>query len=225
MPVPRIGWVVLAIVAVLSAMGWAHSLDSQNGSAPAASETGMTLQKTADDNRPSKSQVNEDGPDLEVKELRFDELETRLRTMEPGPERDYFAGMLANATGRFAESIRLLNSVLPAIRTSHPDRAAVALEDLADDYTKSFQYADAVRADEELLAHFSSQLKPEELQGAKNDVGDAKIARGTCADNRMERTHHPEDGTQSHELAERGTDGEWNASTVAAGYGKLTFRW
>ena len=155
-------------------MGWARSGDSQNGNAPAASETGKTAQKTAQDNKPSKSEVDEDGPDVEVTELRFDELEARLRTMEPGPERDYFTGVLANSTGRFTESVRLLNSVLPVVRTSRPDRAAVALEDLADDYTKSFQYADAVRADDDLLAHFSSQLKPEELQGTKNDVGSCK---------------------------------------------------
>jgi len=177
MPVPKFGWVALALVAVLSAVGWARSRDSQNGNAPAASEIGKTVQKTVDDNKPSKREVDEDGPDLEVQELRFDELEARLRSMEPGPERDYFAGVLANATGRFTESIRLLNSVLPAIWTSRPDRAAVALEDLADDYTKSFQYADAVRADEDLLAHFSSQLKPEELQGTKNDVGVMQILR------------------------------------------------
>jgi hypothetical protein len=177
MPVPKFGWVVLALVAVLRAVGWARTRDSQNGNAPAASETGKTVHETAQDNKPSKNEVNEDGPDLEVKELRFDELEARLPTMEPGPERDYFTGVLANATGRFTESIRLLNSVLPVIRTSRPDRAAVALEDLADDYTKSFQYADAVRADDDLLAHFSSQLKPEELQGTKNDVGVMQILR------------------------------------------------
>ena len=84
MPVPKFGWVVLALVAVLRAVGWARTRDSQNGNAPAASETGKTVHETAQDNKPSKNEVNEDGPDLEVKELRFDELEARLPTMEPG---------------------------------------------------------------------------------------------------------------------------------------------
>jgi hypothetical protein len=43
MPVPKFGWVALALVAVLSAVGWARSRDSQNGNAPAASETGKTV--------------------------------------------------------------------------------------------------------------------------------------------------------------------------------------
>jgi hypothetical protein len=82
----------------------------------------------------------EDGPDAEVKEFRFDKLEARLGTIQPGAEQDYFAGVLANRAGRVAESIRLLTNALPSIRTSRPDRAAVALETLADDYSKSFRY-------------------------------------------------------------------------------------
>ena len=58
MPVPKFGWVALALVAVLSAVGWASSRDSQSGNAPAASETGNTEQKTADANKPSKGEVS-----------------------------------------------------------------------------------------------------------------------------------------------------------------------
>jgi hypothetical protein len=71
----------------------------------------------------------------------------------------------------------LLNSVLPSIRTSRPDRAAVALQALADDYTKSFQYAEAAQVYGDLLTHFSSQLEPEELKGARNDAGLPQILR------------------------------------------------
>jgi len=56
MPVPKFGWVALLLVAVLSAVGWAQSRDSQNGNA--ASETGNTEQKTADANKPSKGEVS-----------------------------------------------------------------------------------------------------------------------------------------------------------------------
>jgi len=66
--------------------------------------------------------------------------------MSPGSERDYFAGVMANRTGHVEDSIRLLNSALPAIRESQPARAAIALEALADDYTKTFRYSDAARA-------------------------------------------------------------------------------
>src|ERR1700683_589892 len=99
----RSGCVVLALVAALSASGWSGSSDAGTHAAD------------------QKKAAAEDEPDLEVKELRFGELEARLSTMEPGPERDYFAGLLANATRRIAESIRLLNRVLPS---GHRDRTA-----------------------------------------------------------------------------------------------------
>lgn len=130
---------------------------------------------------PEKDAVITDGPDVEVKEFRLDELEARLRTIEPGPERDYFAGVLANRAGRTAESIRLLSSALPNIRASRPDRAAVALEALADDYSKSFQYDDAARAYDDLLIHFASQLGREQLQGTKDDSGVMHILRDAPA--------------------------------------------
>jgi predicted aspartyl protease len=124
-----------------------------------------------------KVAVAEDGPDQQLKEFRLGDLEATLATMQPGAERDYFAGALANRAGRIPESIRLLNSVLPSLRTSRPDRAAVALQALADDYTKSFQYGDAAQADDDLLTHFSSQLEPVELKTTKDDAGLVRILR------------------------------------------------
>jgi len=76
--------------------------------------------------------------DDEVKDFRVDELALHLQATQPGAERDYFAGILANREGHTEESIRLLTAALPGIRESSPTRAAVALEALADDYTKSF---------------------------------------------------------------------------------------
>jgi predicted aspartyl protease len=130
---------------------------------------------------PVKTAVSTDGPDAEVKEFRLDDLEARLRSMQRGPERDYFAGILANRAGRTAESIRLLNSSLPSIRTSHPERAAFALEALADDYNKTFQYANAAAAYDDLLAHFASQMGTTELQGAKDDSGVIHLLRDAPA--------------------------------------------
>jgi hypothetical protein len=45
-----------------------------------------------------KSAVAEDRPDQELKEFRLDDLKASLATMEPGPERDYFAEVLATET-------------------------------------------------------------------------------------------------------------------------------
>jgi predicted aspartyl protease len=122
---------------------------------------------------PDDNVASVDGPDAELKEFRFDSLQTKLRAMQPGAEHDYFAGVMANRTGHVEDSIRLLTNALPSIRESQPERAAVALEALADDYTKTFHYSDAARAYDDLLAHFSSYIAPKDdssvvhvLQGA-----------------------------------------------------------
>jgi len=125
----------------------------------------------------SEGAIVKDGPDAEIKEFRLVDLDASLRAMQAGPERDYFAGILANRTGHVTESIRLLNDALPSVRISRPDRAAVALQALADDYAKSFQYADASQAYEDLLSHFSNHLNPEKLQGAQDDAGVTQILR------------------------------------------------
>lgn len=117
------------------------------------------------------------GPDADVKEFRLEQLKASLPSMAPGPDRDYFAGILANRENRIEESITLLTSALPAIRASRPDRAALALQALADDYAKSFRYADAAQTDDDLLAHFAHQLTPGELNDRRDDAGIMRILR------------------------------------------------
>ena len=119
-----------------------------------------------------------DSPDAEVKEFRLPALEARLQTMQSGPERDYFAGVLANRSGHIDDSILLLNRVLPNIRESQAKRAAIALEALADDYNKSFRYGDAARTYDDLLAHFAGQLAS---GGTKDDSGVAHLLEGVPA--------------------------------------------
>lgn len=65
---------------------------------------------------PGERAIPSDGPDADVKQFRLHELEARLRMMQPGPERDYFAGVLANRVGNISESIRLLTGALPNLR-------------------------------------------------------------------------------------------------------------
>jgi predicted aspartyl protease len=125
----------------------------------------------------SESAATASGPDADVKAFQLGQLEAALRTMQPGPERNYFEGVLANRAGRIDESIRLLNSALPSIREANRARAAVALETLADDYNKSFRYADAASTYDDLLVHFADQLSGEELQGSKDDAGVAHLLR------------------------------------------------
>jgi hypothetical protein len=54
-------------------------------------------------------------------------LETRIRTMPDGPEREYFSGMLAARSGRFRDAVAQFNRALPHLRESDPTRAARAL--------------------------------------------------------------------------------------------------
>src|SRR5271170_2676778 len=44
---------------------------------------------------PGHAAVDSAEADVDVKEFRLEELETTLLTMPPGPEHDYFAGVLA----------------------------------------------------------------------------------------------------------------------------------
>jgi len=120
----------------------------------------------------------DDSPDAEVRDFALPKLEASLKTMPAGPERDYFTGVLANRAGRIEESIRLLESVLPEMRKTNPARAAVALEALANDYLKTFRYADAAQAYDDLLANFSGQLGKAKLQETQDDAGVAHVLSG-----------------------------------------------
>jgi predicted aspartyl protease len=111
----------------------------------------------------------ENGPDAALKQYRFDELRADLSTMKEGSEKDYFEGMLASRLNHFEESIESLNRAIPSLRETRPDRAAVALQALLDDYEKTFRYADAAKTDNDLLSHFASLLSPEELKGAEDN--------------------------------------------------------
>lgn len=77
-------------------------------------------------------------------------LQAELAKMPRGPGRDYLAGVLANRRGKLDESIKLLNRALPSLHESKDDRAVVAFQTLADDYTKAFDYAAAAKAYAEL---------------------------------------------------------------------------
>jgi predicted aspartyl protease len=165
--------------------------------------------------------ATEDDPDREWKEFRLDDLEARLRTMEPGAERDYFCGMLANRTGHIGESIQLLSRALPAMRVSRPDRAAAALQALADDYIKVFQYADAARVYDDLLTHFPDQLKGEQLPHTKDDANLAQILRDAPAQTltwngatKLKTERNPMN-SRNVELTVNGVQGPWLLDTGA----------
>jgi len=138
--------------------------------------------------------------------------------MQPGPERDFFAGVLANRSGRIDDSILLLNRALPGTRESQPKRAAVALETLADDYTKCFRSADGARTYDDLLAHFTSQL---DRGGTKDDSDLVHLLEGVPAQTitfqgpvRLKTERNPI-GSLVTELTVNGVRGWWLLDTGA----------
>lgn len=141
--------------------------------------------------------------------------------MPPGPERDYFLGVLGNREGRTEESIRLLESVLPSLRASEPQRAAVALEALADNCNKSFRYKDAARAYDDLLTNFPREMEPERLQGRKDDAGVMHLLTGAPAQTiKSARTRSAEDRAKPDKFYQRRADGQWRQGVLAARYGR-----
>ncbi len=161
------------------------------------------------------------GLDVDVSEFRLQDLKASLETMQPGPERDYFAGILANRTGHLEKSIRLLNSALPSTRKSQPARAALALEALADDYNKSFRYGDAANTYDDLLAHFPGELEKERLQGTRDDAGLLHLLAGAPAQSiawqgptRLKTERNPI-GSIVTELTVNGVQEKWLLDTGA----------
>jgi hypothetical protein len=84
--------------------------------------------------------------ELLLQQKQYIQLERRLganQSILPSEELAYFRGVLANRTLQVANSIRLLEPLLPVLRASNPVRAESVLCTLADDYAKDFRYADA----------------------------------------------------------------------------------
>ena len=120
--------------------------------------------------QPRAIDVASDSADADIRQFQLRALEARLETMASGLERDYFAGILAARSGRADESIQLLSRVLPQLRETQPERAATALEALADAYLMSYRYREAAQAYDDLEQHFARRL-------AHDVADDAALAR------------------------------------------------
>jgi predicted aspartyl protease len=115
--------------------------------------------------------------DAYIKNFDYAQLANAVDAMPRSLERDYFAGVLANRTGHVAESIELLTKLLPQLESSEPDRAAVALHSLADDYVKTYRYNDAIPAYEDLLHKFASHVDKVERKSAEDDYRSVLLLR------------------------------------------------
>jgi len=169
--------------------------------------------------------------DADIKNYNYAQLAAALDTMPPSPDRDYFAGVLANRAGRLDESIELLNKVLPRLESSNPARAAVALHSLADNYVKLYRYSDAIPAFEKLLHNFASHLDKVERQGAEDDYRTVLLFKDAppqtiSFDGKIDlpMQRNPVLGTLETKLQINGVEQSWildtgaNLSTVSASF-------
>ncbi len=115
--------------------------------------------------------------DADIDRFEFAELRNGIAALPPSLARDYYAGMLANRAGQPADSAGLLERSLPWARQSDPKRVAWALEALADDYVKTFRYADAVRAYQDLFQNYSGQLEQAQKKDDDDDYQALKLMR------------------------------------------------
>jgi hypothetical protein len=79
--------------------------------------------------------------DLLLKQRNYLKLEQSLTFSNPrfsAEDRAFFAGVMANRRNRAAESIRLLQPLVPSLSKVDRTRAVLALSTLADDYEKTF---------------------------------------------------------------------------------------
>jgi hypothetical protein len=146
----------LAVSLLSSLSGWAYAQPIL----AQASAQNTSVSSSATLPQPSGSS----NLDAYIKNYDYAQLAKAVDAMPQSSDRDYFGGVLANRSGRVAESIELLTRVLPRLESSQPKRAAVALQSLADDYVKTYRYNDAIKASEELLHRFASQLDKVERQ-------------------------------------------------------------
>lgn len=219
----RLRGAISAILVLASLSAWASARRASPQSAPPNS--GVTSSAAAA--QPASSA----GLDLYVKNYDYAQLEQDVDAMPQSPDRDYFRGVLANRTNRLADSIELLTAVLPHLESSAPERAAVALDALADDYVKSFRCSDAIPMYEKLLGNYSSHLGAVEKQSTDDDYHAVLLLKGAppqtiSFDGAIDLATHrnPVLGTIDADLTVNGIEQSWildtgaNFSTVSASF-------
>ena len=110
----------------------------------------------------------------DVTTLHYDDLVRDLSQTPSGFEHDLFAGVLADRTSRFDESIRLLTPISAATDVPR-NLMALVLGSLADDYVKTFRYAEASALYGRLLGNYADVLPPILLKDDQDDADTIKL--------------------------------------------------
>jgi hypothetical protein len=99
--------------------------------------------------------------DALIKEKKYLELTVALKDRTGLETNDYafFAGVLANHANRLNRSIRLLKQALPTLqKQGRRDREQIALETLADGYSRLHRYAEAADTYTTLERHLGNEM-------------------------------------------------------------------
>ncbi len=115
-----------------------------------------------------------------LRERRYLELERALSSKSnlTLSDRAFFEGVMANRRNRVAESIKMLEPLMPSLSATNKDRAVIALSTLADDYEKTFRYSDAADTYEELERRFGSSMDDQERQRVSREAARWSLLRG-----------------------------------------------
>jgi len=106
-----------------------------------------------------------------LRERRYLELERSL----PGSnltdsDRTFVEGIMANRRNQVADSSRMLEPLLPSLSVANRPWAILALSALADDYEKTFRYADAADAYAELEKQYGSSMEEQERKRVSREA-------------------------------------------------------
>jgi len=115
-----------------------------------------------------------------LRERRYLELEKILSSKSnlTGSDRAFLEGVMANRRNRVAESISVLEPLVPSLSATNRERAMIALSTLADDYEKAFRYSNAADAYAELERRFGSLMDDQERQRASKEALRWNLLRG-----------------------------------------------
>lgn len=118
--------------------------------------------------------------DLLLKQRSYLKLERVLALDQSlsAEDRAFFSGVMANRRNRAAESIKLLQPLIPRLSQLDRTRAVLALSTLADDYEKTFQYAAAADTYTNLGQNFPHDMSGDECAKVKKEAERWSLLRG-----------------------------------------------
>ena len=116
-----------------------------------------------------------------LRDRRYLELNAALSSKSnlSASDRTFFEGVMANRCNRVADSIRMLEPLVPTLSTADKDRAVMTLSTLADDYEKSYRYSDAANTYAELERRFGLVMDENERQRVSREAARWGLLRGS----------------------------------------------